>query len=147
MGDPLSAGVRMINASSSIASSFLSQYFGTSNSNSTASSGLGLDDSTSSPDYLLDGSLGSDNFSADFLSNAVFAQDTESLLLNPHLNGAIGGTASTNVQKIIQQIEGSLGISTSSPTSTTAASSTASTTPTTTADSTTSTLPAGGVVA
>jgi hypothetical protein len=139
----------MINASSSIASSFLSQYFGTSGSNSATSSGLGLDDSSSSPDYLLGGSLGSDDSSADFLSNAESAQDTEALLLNPHLNGAIGGTASANVQKIIQEIEGAEGISTSTPASTSSTSSSSSTPTTSTSpsDSATSSLPAGGIVA
>jgi hypothetical protein len=107
----------MIDASSSIASGILSGTFGTPAAPANAVLPGSSTDSTSTPAYLLDGSLqGVATSMGQFLSNVEFGEDTQALLLDPLANGKITGTPSANVQKLLSELDPSRPASTDSST-------------------------------
>jgi hypothetical protein len=138
-------GDQMIDASSSIASGILSGVFGTPAASSSGVSGASTD-SVSTAAYILDGSLqslGSGTSMDSFLANAIFAQATQALLLDPLANGKITGTPSANVQKLLSELDPPK-ITQTQPAAGTTNNSTSSTN---TGTSTVSGLADGGIVA
>ena len=109
-------GLIVISASSSVASGLLSGYFGSTSGSASSSVLPGVGSASSSPDYVLAGSLGTSGSVASpfsFLSNAIFGEVTENLLRDPLANGAITGTASAQVQKIIGELSPTGGVGSS----------------------------------